>query len=108
MCPNSGRILAFFGSDRQYSFRMSELDDLLDQLERTTQLPRGVLARVVGEVIEFQGETIDAFVRRRHRELQREGLGNEIIWSRISTELAERRFRAPTLTERQLRRLVYG
>jgi hypothetical protein len=87
---------------------MSEFDDLLDQLERTTQLPRGVLARVVGEVIEFQGETIEVFVRRRHRELQRDGLGNEAIWPRISTELAHRRFGAPELSERQLRRLVYG
>lgn len=87
---------------------MSELDDLLDQLERTTQLPRGVLSRLVGEVVDFQGETVDAFVRRRHRELQRDGLGNDAIWPRISSELAGRRFRAPELSERQLRRLVYG
>jgi hypothetical protein len=87
---------------------MSELDDLLDQLERTTQLPRGVLARVVAEINEYQGEPVDGFVRRRHRELQREGLGNEAIWPRISSELTQRRFRSPVLSERQLRRLVYG
>ncbi len=108
LCPISGRNLAFFRFGRQDALRMSELDDLLDQLERTTQLSRGVLSRVVGEVIDFQGETLDVFVRRRHRELQREGLGNEAIWPRINSELANRRFRAPELSDRQLRRLVYG
>ncbi len=88
--------------------RMSEFDDLLDQLERTTLLPRGVLARVVGEVIEYQSEGIETFVRRRHTELQHDGFANEAIWPQISADLRLRRFSAPALTMRQLRRLVYG
>jgi hypothetical protein len=47
-------------------------------------------------------------VRRRHRELQREGLANEEIFARIGEEVTARRFRAPQLSARQLRRIVYG
>jgi hypothetical protein len=35
-------------------------------------------------------------------------LKNAEIWSALSAEMAARRFGAPELTERQLRRIVYG
>ncbi|HET6954848.1 MAG TPA: hypothetical protein VFI47_31090 [Acidimicrobiales bacterium] len=83
-------------------------DDLVDHLVRTTQLPSGVVRRVVDDVVAYFAETTEAVVRRRHRELQARGFGNAEIFQRIATELAERPVAAPTLSLRQLRRIVYG
>jgi hypothetical protein len=47
-------------------------------------------------------------VRRRHRELQAAGRTNAEIFGRIAAELAGRPVAAPALSERQLRRIVYG
>jgi hypothetical protein len=82
--------------------------DLLDQLERTTQLPRAVLGRVVADVIDHYRETVEQYVRRRHTQLQASGSRNERIWVMLQEELSGRPVAAPPLTERQLRRIVYG
>ena len=82
--------------------------ELVAHLVRTTGLPAGVAARVIEEVVAFFGETTEAFVRRRHRELQAAGGTNAEIFGRIAAELAGRPVAPPTLSERQLRRIVYG
>jgi hypothetical protein len=64
--------------------------------------------RVVADVLSYFSEPADAFVRRRHRELQADGLANAEIFTKIAEELAGRRVVAATLSARQLRRLVYG
>jgi hypothetical protein len=86
----------------------SELDELVAHLWRTTPLGPQEAARVVAEVVAFFSETAEAFVRRRHRELHSGGLTNPAIFGRVSRELLERRVAAPPLTDRQLRRIVYG
>ncbi|HEX6235796.1 MAG TPA: hypothetical protein VFZ68_01310 [Acidimicrobiales bacterium] len=83
-------------------------DDLVGHLVRTTQLPEGVARRVVGDVVAYFAEPVEAVVRRRHRELQAAGLANAEIFDRIATELAARPVAAPALSHRQLRRIVYG
>jgi hypothetical protein len=88
--------------------RNPDLDDLLDLLERTTQLPRTVLGRVVAEVVEHHREPVEEFVRRRHRELQANGMANPEIWVTVDRELATRVVGPPPLSDRQLRRIVYG
>ena len=45
---------------------------------------------------------------QRHHELRLRQLKNAEIWSAISAEMAARRFAAPALSQRQLRRIVYG
>ena len=82
--------------------------ELLDHLAGTRGLPRSEARRIVEEVVSFYGETAEAFVTRRHRELQAEGLRNHAIYARVAAELEGRRFRAPELSERQIRRIVYG
>ncbi|MBK5222950.1 MAG: hypothetical protein JJE52_08750 [Acidimicrobiia bacterium] len=82
--------------------------DLVDHLVRTTPLDQATATRIVEEVTAFFREPVDSFVRRRHRELQRAGLTNRDIYDRIAAELADRPVAAPVLTERQIRRLVYG
>ena len=73
-----------------------------------TALPVPAAARLVGEVVHCFSESVEDFVRRRHRELQTSGHNNQEIFEHLRHELARRRFPAPQLTERQLRRVVYG
>ena len=81
---------------------------LLDHLERSCGLQRPEARRIVEEVVSFYGETHQAFVVRRHRELQAEGRRNQAIYAEVAAELEGRRFRAPRLSHRQIRRIVYG
>ena len=84
------------------------LVDLLEHLARTTTLPQRAAARLVDEVLTYFSESVEEFVTRRHSELQSEHLQNEAIFARIAAELRSRRFTAPPLSERQIRRLIYG
>src|SRR5437899_1876119 len=86
----------------------TELEDLVAYLVRTSRLTRSEAVRIVGDVLSFLDERPEEFVIRRHRALQGEGLSNGEIFSRLATELAHWRFRAPAYSERQLRRLIYG
>ncbi len=88
--------------------RDTPFDDLLDHLVRTTTLNRGEAVRVVGEVVAFFHEPLDAFVKRRHRELQSAGLANTATYEQILDELRFVRLAAPPITVRQIRRLIYG
>ena len=81
---------------------------LLDHLVHTGGLGRSEARRIVEEVISFYGETPEAFVVRRHRELKAEGLRNSAIFARVAAEMDCWRFRAPRLSERQIRRIIYG
>jgi hypothetical protein len=87
---------------------LSELQELVAYLVRTTRLSPQEATRVVGDVLTFLDETPEAYVCRRHRALQAEGLSNAEIFARIVPELAQWRFRAPELSERQIRRIIYG
>ena len=83
--------------------------DLLEHLERTTRLTRPEAERVVAEVLEYFSEPLEEFMTRRHAELQSEELKNPDIFARIASRgRARRRFAAPGLSERQIRRMVYG
>jgi hypothetical protein len=82
--------------------------ELVRHVVASTGLSPETAARLVADVIAYFGETAEEFVRRRHTELRRRHLGNAGIWPVIATELAERRVAAPQLSERQLRRIVYG
>lgn len=88
--------------------RRTNHDDLIDHLVRTTPLGRGEASRVVMDVLAYFDETTEEFVRRRHRELQARGLVNAEIFGRIAEELPHRAVAPPALTQRQLRRIVYG
>lgn len=85
-----------------------DLEDLIDYLARTSTLERADAARLIGEVVSFLSEHPEQFVRRRHLELQRQGLVNPLIFAKLETELVHRRFSAPAYSKRQLRRIIYG
>jgi hypothetical protein len=86
----------------------SELDELVAYLVRTSRLSTPEATRVVSEVLGFLAETPEAFIRRRHRLLQSQGLANDAIFTQLAAELERLRFRAPPFTARQIRRIIYG
>ena len=81
---------------------------LVQRLVSSTGLTPGEAARVIEDVVAFHAEPVEDYVRRRHAHLKTYGAKNPEIFARIAEELAGRVVAAPTLTERQLRRLVYG
>jgi hypothetical protein len=81
---------------------------LVDRIVASTGLTAAEAARVVEDVIAFHAEPVEEFVRRRHARLKTYGAKNSDIFARIAEELADRVVAAPELTERQLRRIVYG
>ncbi len=82
--------------------------DLLSHLARVTPLSEAAAARLMDEVLAYFSESVEEFVTRRHRELQAEDLSNDGIFARVEAELRQRRFAAPALSRRQIRRLIYG
>jgi hypothetical protein len=88
--------------------RVSVPGELVEQIARTTGLEAGDAERVAADVMAYFTETTEAYVRRRHRELQTYGTRNEEIFARVTEELRHWPVRAPELSARQLRRIVYG
>jgi hypothetical protein len=83
-------------------------DELIGHLALTTALPVGMARRVVEEVVAYCSEPAEAFIRRRHRELQSQGTPNAEIFPRLVAEVSNRPVAAPPFTERQIRRTIYG
>lgn len=81
---------------------------LVARIAASTGLAAGEAARVVEDVVAFHAEAVEDFVRRRHADLKTYGAKNPEIFARIAEELAGRVVAAPELSERQLRRIVYG
>lgn len=87
---------------------MSPDPQLVEHLVATTSLTPGEARRVVEDVLAFHAESVEDYVRRRHAHLKTYGAKNPEIFERIAAELAGRVVAAPLLSERQLRRIVYG
>ncbi len=84
------------------------LADVVAHLVRTTPLSAEVSRRIVEEVVDLLSESVEALLRRRHRELQARGLANAEIFPLLAAEVAARPVAAPALSERQIRRAIYG
>ena len=82
--------------------------DLARYLAASTGLPQSTAMRVIADVTTYFSETIEEFVQRRRVELRQNQHKNHEIWPVIAAELGQHRFAAPGLSERQLRRIVYG
>lgn len=82
--------------------------ELVRHVAATTGLPDPVAERVVADVMAYFAETVEDYVRRRHQELKRRERRNDQIWPAIADELRARPVAAAELSERQLRRIVYG
>lgn len=81
---------------------------LLAHVVATTGLTAAEAARVIEDVVAFHAEPVEDLVRRRHAHLKTYGARNDEIFASLAEELRHRVVAAPHLTERQLRRIVYG
>ncbi len=115
ICPESGKTMDMAAPTSQNELavplerlRATPFDELIDHLVRSSALTRAEAVRVISEVVAFFHEPLENFVKRRHRELQADGLANVAIYAQIQGELRFVRLAAPMLTERQIRRLIYG
>jgi len=82
--------------------------ELIDHLCRSSALTAQEATHIVQEVLAYFHETPDAFVRRRHQEMQVAGWPNTRIFAVIRAEMNTTRFASAGLSERQIRRLIYG
>jgi hypothetical protein len=86
----------------------TNLEELVRRVADSTGLPEATATRVVADISAYFSETVESYVRRRHAELKAMNWKNDEIWPLIAAEVRTRKFGAPELTERQLRRMVYG
>jgi hypothetical protein len=82
--------------------------DLVRHVARSTGLDEATASRVVADVMAYFGQTVEEYVIQRHEDLKSRNRKNDDIWPLIMDELGTRRFRAGELSERQLRRMIYG
>ena len=82
--------------------------ELINHLCRNSRLTEGEAEHVVAEVLCYYSESVEDFVRRRHQELQTQGLSNNVIFSALANEVQLHRFVGKPLTIRQIRRAIYG
>ena len=82
--------------------------DLVRHVARSTGLDEATASRVVADVLAYFGQTVEEYVVERHENLKSRNRKNDDIWPEIMDELRTRRFTAGELSERQLRRMVYG
>ena len=82
---------------------------LIDHLCHSSELSPAQARKLIAEVIAYFAESPEDYVRRRHLELKQElGLANPQIFKRIEVEVAQLVFAAPALSQRQIRRIIYG
>lgn len=82
--------------------------ELVEHLSLHCGLDRTTAIRAIEEVVAFFDEPVDVFIRRRHLELQSEGLGNAEIYARLQAAIASRPFASSPISTRQIRRIIYG
>jgi hypothetical protein len=104
--PDFGQIFGIHAL-RGHDASMQDAD-IVERVASSTGLPVGIATRVVEDVLAFYRESAEAYVRRRHAELQAYGKKNREIFPAIAGELTSRLVAPPEFTERQLRRIVYG
>jgi len=81
---------------------------VIEHLQRISSLDSAKARQLVEEVLSFYQEGVEQYITRRHSECRFQGLSNSQIYTLISQELAQRCFAAPALSERQIRRIIYG
>ena len=82
--------------------------ELVDRVAGSTGLTPAEAARVVEDVLAWYREPVEEYVRRRHAFHRLYGKRNPEIFALIAGELADRLVAAPPLSQRQLRRIIYG
>ncbi len=82
--------------------------ELVSRVAQSTGLSASEATRLIADVVAYYAESTEDYVRRRHTHLQSHGMKNQEIFAQLQAELARRVVAPPRLSERQLRRIVYG
>lgn len=82
--------------------------ELVERLHSQYGMEPVTAERIVEDILVSFGDSLEEWVRSQHIRLQRMGLKNEAIYREIARELPKRRFVSPGLSERQIRRMIYG
>jgi hypothetical protein len=82
--------------------------ELVERIAASTDLSPQEAKRVIEDVLAWYREPLVDYVQRRHHQLRAHGSRNVEIYRTIGAELVTRLFAAPELSERQLRRMIYG
>jgi len=82
--------------------------ELVDRVASSTGLTPAEAARVVDDVVAWYSEPVGDYVKRRHAHYRLYGKRNAEIFALIAEELSGRLAPAPSLSERKLRRIIYG
>ena len=88
--------------------QLPPISNLHQYLIESYNLHREDIPRLLGDVLGFFSATLEEYVQSRHLDLKALGLRNEEIYMTLQQEIEERRFKAPTLSLRQIRRMIYG
>jgi hypothetical protein len=105
--PDFGQIFGF-RSSWVHDRRVYVDPRLVQRVQETTGLAPAEAGRLVEDVLAFHDETVEEWVRRRHREMKTYGARNDEIFTQLRADLAGLVVAAPALSERQLRRIIYG
>jgi len=77
-------------------------------LELTYDIAEKDSDQLMEEFLAYFGSTLDEFVRARHGQLQKAGKKNPEIYRQILREAGTIRFAEKALSERRVRRIIYG
>jgi hypothetical protein len=83
-------------------------EELLEHLSAVTGLDAGTLEKIAEEIHVWFDEDLHAWLQRRHRELQHQGVKNREIYPRLREEAQTVLVRPGALSLRQIRRALYG
>lgn len=88
--------------------QMINKNDFINHILETYSIDLPQLERLMDEFQSFYDADFKEFIQQRHCELKNQGMLNEEIYPKLLDELKERRFKAPELSLRQIRRIIYG
>ena len=83
-------------------------EDLLLHLRAVTGMSESLLSKILEETRAWYAKDLRTWIRDRHRELQRQGLRNREIYPKLQAEMRGILVQPAPLTERQIRRMIYG
>lgn len=82
--------------------------DLIQHLSDISGLEPSEAQKMALEVLHFFSVTLEQFIVQRHAELQHAGYRNKEIFNLIESEVNTRLFTVAPVTQRQIRRAIYG
>ena len=82
--------------------------ELLQHLHGLTGLEVSMLGKILDEIRAWYGDDLVAWTRRRHAELQKQGMRNDEIYALLRHELHLALFSGGDRSTRQVRRMIYG